>query len=187
MINSTGEALPFPDDSFDLVYSANVLEHTEDPERVFMESVRVLRPGGVLHMELPNYLSYFEGHYLVFQPPIFWKPMLGWWVRLVFRRDPAFAATLQTRINPVWCRRMVAKARRKYPLQLLSLGEDLFLERLAKPATFESQMVAGKVGTAVRLFHTLNAGNWLGRLVVLLQGHYPIYVTVRKGRTTAAK
>ena len=130
VINATGESLPFPDASFDLVYSANVLEHTENPERVLRESVRVLRPGGLLHMEMPNYLSYFEGHYMVLQPPIFWKPMLGWWVRLVFRRDPAFAATLQTRINPFWCRRTVAKLGQEYQLELISTGEDLFLERL---------------------------------------------------------
>jgi hypothetical protein len=43
----------------------------------FLWSPRVLRPGGLLHMEMPNYLSYFEGHYLVFQPPIIWKPMLA--------------------------------------------------------------------------------------------------------------
>src|ERR1700733_6376604 len=31
VINSTGESLPFADESFDIVYSANVLEHTENP------------------------------------------------------------------------------------------------------------------------------------------------------------
>ena len=179
VINSTGESIPFPNDSFDIVYSANVLEHTEDPDRVLMESFRVLRPGGVLHMEMPNYLSYFEGHYLVFQPPIFWKPMLGWWVRL-FGRSPAFAATLQTRVNPVWCRRMVRKASKKYSLQLLSVGEDLFLERLTQPFVFEMQMMEGRIGKAIGIFRKLNVGNWMGHLIVLLQGHYPIYLTVRK-------
>ena len=186
VINSTGESLPFPDESFDLVYSANVLEHTENPERVLMESVRVLRPGGVLHMEMPNYLSYFEGHYMVLQPPIFWKPMLGWWVRLVFGRDPAFAATLRTQVNPVWCRRMVRKAGKKYSLELVSVGEDLFLERLTQPFTFEMQMVAHRLGKVIGVFRKLNVGNWMGRLIVLLQGHYPIYLTVRKGPAKAA-
>jgi hypothetical protein len=69
-------------------------------------------------------VSYFEGHYLVLQPPIFWKPMPGWWVRLVFGRDPAFAATLQTQVNPVWCRRMAGKAAKKYPLELISVGDE---------------------------------------------------------------
>jgi hypothetical protein len=132
-------------------------------------------------MEMPNYLSYFEGHYMVFQPPIFWKPMLGWWVRLVFRRDPAFAATLQTQINPVWCRRMIAKAGKKYQLKLISVGEDLFLNRLAQPFAFETQTVASKIGKVLGLFHKLNVGNWIGHLIVLLQGHYPICLTVQKG------
>jgi SAM-dependent methyltransferase len=30
-----GEAIPFPSDSFDLVYSCNVLEHVSDPKRFF--------------------------------------------------------------------------------------------------------------------------------------------------------
>lgn len=180
VINSTGESLPFPDASFDIVYSANVLEQTENPERVLEESMRVLRPGGLLHMEIPNYLSYFEGHYMVLQPPIFWKPMLGWWVRLVFRRDPAFAATLQTKINPIWCRRTVTKLGKEYPLELISTGEDIFLERLTEPFAFETQVVSSKLGAMIRVFRTLNAGNWMGRLIVLLQGHYPIYLTVRK-------
>ena len=58
-----GENLPFEDSSFEIVYSANVLEHTDNPERVLEEAVRVLRPGGLLHFEMPNFLSYFEGHY----------------------------------------------------------------------------------------------------------------------------
>ena len=61
VINCPGESLPFDDESFDLVYSSNVLEHTENPEQVLSESLRVLRRGGILQMEMPNYLSYFEG------------------------------------------------------------------------------------------------------------------------------
>jgi len=181
IINSVGESLPFPDESFDIVYSANVLEHTADPERVLAESFRVLRHGGLLHMEIPNYLSYFEGHYMVVQPPIFWKPILPFWVRLVFGRDPAFAKTIQTQINPLWCRRTIRKIAAIYPLELVSLGEDLFLDRLSQPFTFETQMVASKIGGTITALKKMNRGNWIGRLIVAAQGHFPIYMTVRKG------
>ena len=180
VIDSAGESLPFPDDSFDIVYSANVLEHTDNPERVLMEALRVLRPGGLLHMEMPNFLSYFEGHYMVVMPPILWKPLLAWWVKLVFRRDPAFARTLQTRINPFWCRRQVKKASKVYPLELISLGEDAFLERLAQAFRFETQMVANSAGGLIGVVQRINRGNWVGRLIVALRGHYPIYLTLRK-------
>jgi SAM-dependent methyltransferase len=168
VVNSPGESLPFADESFDVVYSANVLEHTGDPEHVLAESLRVLRSGGLLHMEMPNFLSYFEGHYMVIQPPIFWKPMLATWVRWVFRRDPAFAKTLQTRVNPMWCRRTIRKLGRTYPLELVSLGEDLFLERLSQRFTFDTELVAGRLQGTIAALKKLNRGNWIGRLIVAL-------------------
>lgn len=178
--NANGESLPFPDESFDIVYSANVLEHTQDPEQVLNEAVRVLRTGGILHMEMPNYLSYFEGHYLVLQPPIVWKPMLPLWVRFVCRKDPSFARTLQTGINPIWCRRMVNKLKRTYSLDLISVGEELFLERLSSSFRFDTQSVGSRLSWLISALQRVNQGNWIGRTIVAAQGYYPIYLTLRK-------
>ena len=178
--NATGECLPFADESFDIVYSANVLEHTNNPELALEESIRVLRRGGILHMEMPNFLSYYEGHYLIFQPPILWKPMLPWLVRWVYRRDPAFARTLQTQVNPVWCRGQVRRISSKYPVTLISLGEELFLDRLSRVFRFEMATVATRLGKVVRALQAINHRNWIGRTIIALKGHYPIYLTVRK-------
>ena len=46
IVQGEGERLPFEDESFDLVSAISVLEHTHDPERVFAEAHRVLRPSG---------------------------------------------------------------------------------------------------------------------------------------------
>jgi SAM-dependent methyltransferase len=174
-----GETLPFADASFDIVYSANVLEHVDDPLKVLEEAVRVLRPGGVLHFEMPNFLSYFEGHYMIPQPPILWRSMLPQWVRLL-GRDPSFARTMRTEINPVWCRRAVKQVSRKYPVQLLSLGDDVFLDRLARPFEFEMERTANKLQTIIAVAQRLNVGNWIGRTIVAAQGYYPIYLTLRR-------
>jgi SAM-dependent methyltransferase len=182
VINSTGESLPFADESFDIVYSANVLEHTENPEKVLQEAMRVLRPDGLLYMEMPNFLSYFEGHYMVIEPPILWKPLLAWWVKLVFGRDPAFARTLQTKINPIWCRRQVRQLNRAYSFELVSMGEDIFLERLSRAFVFEAKIVKGSIERLIGLLQTINVGNWIGHLLVALQAHYPIYLIARKTR-----
>jgi SAM-dependent methyltransferase len=139
IINAVGENLPFPDNYFDIVYSANALEHTQSPLQVLSEAIRVLKPGGYLHFELPNFLSYFEGHYMVFQPPLFWRWVLPFWIRWIVRRDPGFAKTLRTEINPRWCYRVVKLLSKKHPIQLVSLGEELFRERLRNTFQFEAK------------------------------------------------
>jgi SAM-dependent methyltransferase len=48
------EALPYADDSFDLVCCSWVLEHLPDPARAFAEVARVLVPGGHLVFLTPN-------------------------------------------------------------------------------------------------------------------------------------
>ena len=49
-----GIALPFPDHSFDIVYSSNVLEHVVDFDGIQAELARVLRPGGIAIHCLPT-------------------------------------------------------------------------------------------------------------------------------------
>ncbi len=43
---ASGDALPFPDQSFDYVYSFGVLHHAPDTQRCIDEAYRVLKPGG---------------------------------------------------------------------------------------------------------------------------------------------
>ena len=118
---------------------------------------------------------------MVVQPPIVWKPMLAWWVKSVFGRDPAFARTLQTKINPVWCRRQIRELGRTYHLDNVSLGEQTFLVRLSKRFVFEAQVVEGSIGWLLNVIQAMNVGNWIGHLLVALQAHYPIYLQIRKG------
>lgn len=46
--------LPFGNSYFDLVFSQGVLEHFEDPKEVLQEQHRVLRPNGLVIIEVPN-------------------------------------------------------------------------------------------------------------------------------------
>lgn len=179
---SAGEALPFPDASFDIVYSANVLEHTNDPVKVLRECLRVLRPNGIIHFEVANYLSLFEGHYYVFMPPIWWRSLLPFWLKWICGRDPAYSRTLRTEINPIWVRKTVAQLAREYPIQLISLGEELFRERLGS-ASFEFDQVGcqSKLRPLIDLLLKLNRGNIVANSLILAQAYYPLFITIRKG------
>jgi len=57
-LTADAENLPFPDGSFDLVYSHGVLHHTPDTERAIQEVHRVLKPGGQAMIMLYHKRSY---------------------------------------------------------------------------------------------------------------------------------
>ena len=47
-------ALPYPDDTFDAVILSEVLEHLDDDVAALKEAYRVLKPGGVVAITVPN-------------------------------------------------------------------------------------------------------------------------------------
>jgi SAM-dependent methyltransferase len=77
---AVGEALPFPDATFDVVFSHEVLEHVDDDRQAAGEMVRVTRPGGRIVIFVPNRLYPFETH------GVYWRgryhfgnvPLVNW-------------------------------------------------------------------------------------------------------------
>ncbi|MGH2454262.1 MAG: class I SAM-dependent methyltransferase [bacterium] len=55
--NGTLQAAAFPDDAFDLVHLSHVLEHVPDLRGTLGEVQRVLKPGGLVAIEVPNELD----------------------------------------------------------------------------------------------------------------------------------
>jgi len=62
IMNAAGENLPFPDHSFDLILSHEVLEHVQSDIEAVREIVRVLKPGGRATIFVPNRWYPFETH-----------------------------------------------------------------------------------------------------------------------------
>jgi ubiquinone/menaquinone biosynthesis C-methylase UbiE len=83
------ETLPFPDESFDLVFGHAVLHHIPDLDQAFSEFARVLRPGGTLA---------FCGE----------PSRYGDTLAAIPKRTALLAA-------PLWRRAMRASARHEYP------------------------------------------------------------------------
>jgi len=81
-IQADGEKLPFDDNKFDLVYSAFTLEHTQNPEKVIKEMIRVAQKGAYLSLLAPNYGApfrkspCFRGHRIIRIVQGFWNDLI---------------------------------------------------------------------------------------------------------------
>ena len=117
-MRSVGEAIGFKTGSFDAVISNDVLEHVAHPEAVVRESARVLRPGGLLVFNVPNYRWIYEGHYNMPWIPAMSKPMARRYVSLL-GRDPSYVDTLHF-LSPRVIKRILARVpelRLAHPLE----------------------------------------------------------------------
>ncbi len=61
MLEMDVQKLEFDDNSFDCVFSYGAYEHIPDPARAFAESLRVLRPGGLMFMQFGPLYNSSEG------------------------------------------------------------------------------------------------------------------------------
>lgn len=57
---ANGEALPFDDDTFDLVYAHGVVQYTAEPQKLVDECRRVLKPGGEAVFQVYNRISWLN-------------------------------------------------------------------------------------------------------------------------------
>lgn len=96
---ASGERLPFEDNLFDLVFSNEVIEHTQDDVRAVSEMVRVTKAGGRIAIFCPNrwypveqHGIYWRGEYqfgnkpLVNYLPDHWRDQLAPHVRAYTKR-----------------------------------------------------------------------------------------------------
>ena len=150
---NTGEALPFEKDSFDIVYSIAVLEHVKDIKKCLEEAFRVVRPGGVICMTVPNYNSFYEGHY-----DILWLPYLlkskriaKWYVRTLFGRRDWFIDELHF-TTPEYFRKLAAEMAQPAKMHLclemntsVPIVSRIFRRAAETHCFFQTQVVPGRM------------------------------------------
>ena len=57
---ANGEQLPFPDQTFDLVYAHGVVQYTADDRALVAEAKRVVKPGGLVIFQVYNRVSWLN-------------------------------------------------------------------------------------------------------------------------------
>jgi SAM-dependent methyltransferase len=94
------QSIPYPDESFDIVISYDVLEHVADPRVSIAEIGRVLRPGGLSLNVFPVYYGARSHHldYIVNAPGLHWlfpARILVKAVNSILSENPHFGTALQ--------------------------------------------------------------------------------------------
>ncbi|MEK7846015.1 MAG: methyltransferase domain-containing protein, partial [Nitrospinota bacterium] len=84
-VAGVGEALPFENESFDLVTTYQTLEHVSDVNRCIQEMLRVLKQEGILYVKAPDYNCFFEPHYRVPFLPKMNKKLASVYLKLIRR------------------------------------------------------------------------------------------------------
>ena len=137
-VKALGGALPFKDETFDLVTANMVVEHLQDPEAFLADVRRVLRPGGRFLFHTPNYL-----YWLVFlasvTPEAFKKPII--WFLEKRAEDDVFPTHYQFNTPD----RVAALAKQTgFELEELSvIGSSGSFDRLGPIGWFECFLLKG--------------------------------------------
>ena len=122
-----GGKFPAPDNYFDFVVSFQVLEHTNSPEHIIKECLRVLKDGGIMYHVCPNYHSFYEGHYNIFWLPFLNKNTARIYLKLLGRYTPYFEG-LNT-IKPKYIINIFKKYQNE--LEVISLGKREFVRKFS--------------------------------------------------------
>lgn len=77
VIDSKDYKLPFADNTFDLIYSYQVLEHVKNHQMVISEIARILKPNGITYHHFPAKLRIIESHIKV---PFASAISANWWL-----------------------------------------------------------------------------------------------------------
>jgi SAM-dependent methyltransferase len=65
VIQGSITSLPYADASFDLVCAFDVVEHVEDDQQAVDELLRVCKPGGIVYVTVPAFMSLWSDHDVV--------------------------------------------------------------------------------------------------------------------------
>lgn len=171
--NNRGEKIEFESKYFDLIISYQVIEHVQDPLGVFKECGRVLKKGGVVYFVIPNYSSFWEGHYGILWFPLLWKPIAKLYVSML-GRNPDFLDDIKY-ITPAkvscWCK--------KSGLDVIRLGKEEWMSRMINPNIREYGNL-GRLKRIVRVLTFLRMNKFVAYFGKWFNCYYPIILLARK-------
>lgn len=167
-----GEELPFSDKSFDVITSITVLEHVQDIRKTITESLRVLKKRGIFYLVVPNFLSFWEGHYALFFIPYLLsiKNLFKLYVRLR-GRDADRADEINFKINPIYLNKILKRLE-------ISKVEDVSLKRFYEKFHNPDSIVKPKIPSLLNMLTRFRFLKLLSTLIIRTAGSLKIYTPI---------
>lgn len=153
-------ALPIASDTFDLVFHQGLLEHFRNPEALLAENHRILKPGGLILVDVPQRFHYYTlaKHTLMF----FDRWFAGWETEFSVRELEKLVADCGFDIEgmygrnlypPIWyrgARKVLLKAGMRIPMYPFGSTLDGFrrglLRAIPRGLRLSTSMVIGCLG-----------------------------------------
>ncbi len=147
----------------------------KDPKQVLSESIRVLKSGGFLQFVIPNYFSFWEGHYGILWPCIINKTLAKVYVKII-GKNPAYVDSLQL-INPMYLKRALEELNLK--IEILGWGKEVFKDRL-ESGNYSDWASLKKIRVLVELIQKLKISSLIASILNLFGMYTPIVLTLKK-------
>jgi len=97
-----GDFLPYANDTFDIVFSLHVIEHTKNVPLYLLELFRVLKKDGIIFLDVPNRYFKTEQHtnlpYIHFVP----RPLRNLLVRILLKIPSKFDDSMRFKIGTMY-------------------------------------------------------------------------------------
>lgn len=166
-VNGRGEEVPFGDDSFDLVFCLEILEHVQNHVKVLKEVRRVLRPGGSSYVTIINKYGYKDPHYnilfLSFMPAVL-KRIL---IRLLRRQKQSYRDRQEISDLQYFTYRQFANLADKMGFKIIDVKEHKLMRQKKKKWLSPKESI--RFSIALSIYRVLRAASfWINSYSFLL-------------------
>ena len=179
-VQGFGERMPFPDETFDWIICHTVIEHVDDVNACIAEMVRLLRPGGYIHLEAPNYLWPWEPHLGIAMPPLCPKPLMRLLARMQGAGADVHYAEHLKLVHPGWLERCFTQ----HGLHVTNRVEEKL--RMAASGDRRHVVAYGRAARLLTILQSVGLARWvIGSLLYF--GVYPslLYTACKQSSNTS--
>jgi 2-polyprenyl-3-methyl-5-hydroxy-6-metoxy-1,4-benzoquinol methylase len=135
VINGIAERIPLKDQSVDVIFCYEVIEHVFDPMAMLREIRRVIKPSGVVFITVPNRWSPYDHHYHMWGINFLPRPIAEWIIKALGRDKGSDTSAGVQKLSELhyFSFRAFYKLAKQVGFVLFDVREDKLMEGIVPP------------------------------------------------------